>query len=432
MRGILDKMDDDVTITKKTADGASVTIKSPKGTQTDLSGILGGIVQGPDMGPVADNVTAHLTPGEFVMNRPGKQIMDREMPGLLNHYNERGRMELAAGGHIPGYAGGGSVRHRGHDEIVRLRRILETLEPGTRDYQMVLDLILNNPRGYAEGGGVDHSPQVQELIRRARDGDEHAQRILEENGIEWKPTGLVDPNPKQGTTGLQTTNAPATTQGIQDHASEAQHGVAGVQETGTEIQALGQVWQKNVTVPSGADKYKDSPYYDLVSDDRWTNTRSYRLNTEKLLADHRVSQLRGATQGGAAQGEREAWAKQQQAIHDHKERVELESIYGGLDWHDYTGAEGLDQNRREEEARLAAAQAAGGRVREQVEGEARDAARQAVLGTAQAEKQSRFRYLKGETYDVRTKEEAARFVADRIVGKGAIFRLPNGVTGVAS
>ena len=294
-RGLLDKMDDDITITKKNADGASITIKSPKGTQVDLSGILGnmleeGLVEGPDMGPVADNVTARLTPGEHVINRPAAE----KYRPLLEQINNEGKMMLAMGGHIPGYFLGGETLPDGymtgpvpdvnpnavpqedlavlrgpidfnnsgttatygpatntipgiptgttvyadtgpggplnelrggwqdfggsggttmtsgqgdisqlnvlpgdfafnlggpvvrdHDRLVWLRQLLETLEPGTRDYEMVKSLILNNPKGYNVGGNVQHNPQVMELIRRAQGGDEHAARILDQNGIAW-------------------------------------------------------------------------------------------------------------------------------------------------------------------------------------------------------------------------------------------------------
>ena len=193
-RGLLDKMDDDITITKKTADGASVTIKSPKGTQVDLSGILGnmleeGMVEGPDMGPVADNVNARLTPGEHVINRPAAE----KYRPLLEAINEEGKMMLAMGGHIPGYAGGGQFpsKTRSHDELVYLRKLLETLEPGTRDYEMVRDLIVGNPKGYNVGGQVsanDRAAAVSELVRRARAGDTHAQNILQTNGIAWQET----------------------------------------------------------------------------------------------------------------------------------------------------------------------------------------------------------------------------------------------------
>ena len=51
MPGLLDKIDEDITITRKLGNGSSVTMKSPKGSQTDMAGILGGMVGGPDRGP---------------------------------------------------------------------------------------------------------------------------------------------------------------------------------------------------------------------------------------------------------------------------------------------------------------------------------------------------------------------------------------------
>ena len=68
--GLLDKRGQDMKITVKKPNGASVTYHSPEGSQVDMEGILGGLVEGPDMGPAADNVTARLTPGCLLYTSP--------------------------------------------------------------------------------------------------------------------------------------------------------------------------------------------------------------------------------------------------------------------------------------------------------------------------------------------------------------------------
>ena len=143
MRGLLDKMNEETTVTRKLENGTTVTIKSPKGAQTDMNGILGGQVNGPDHGPVADNVTAKLTPGEYVINRPAAQ----KYKGLLEQINNEGRMMLAEGGHIPGYAFGGQAE--GYDNQRRIRKWLETVKPGSRDEEILLDRLgIKNPKAY--------------------------------------------------------------------------------------------------------------------------------------------------------------------------------------------------------------------------------------------------------------------------------------------
>ena len=59
----------------------------------------------------SDTVPAWLTPGEFVMNKEGKEIMDREVPGMLEQFNDRGRaVQQRGGGDVPYmYQEGGDV-----------------------------------------------------------------------------------------------------------------------------------------------------------------------------------------------------------------------------------------------------------------------------------------------------------------------------------
>lgn len=114
--GLLDKRDQDMKITVKKPNGSSVTYHSPEGSQVDMVGILGGMVDGPDMGPTADNVTARLTPGEFVVNRPAAQ----KYMGLLEGINNEGKQMLAMGGYtkpMMGYANGGIVDNPLYDML---------------------------------------------------------------------------------------------------------------------------------------------------------------------------------------------------------------------------------------------------------------------------------------------------------------------------
>ena len=123
--GFLNKRDEDLTITRKMPNGASVTYKSPEGSQMEMDGILGkmmegpvntqssaagyeggGMIGGPYYGPVEDNVDIRANPGEFVVNVPASQ----KYSGLLEQINNEGKQMLREGGHTapkPGYAWGG-------------------------------------------------------------------------------------------------------------------------------------------------------------------------------------------------------------------------------------------------------------------------------------------------------------------------------------
>ena len=111
MPGLLDKMGDDITITRKLANGTSVTVKSPKGAQTDMAGMLsgmlegpvttsssnkgyqgGGLIGGPYVGPTADNVPINANPGEFVLNVPASQ--NPEFRPIIEEMNNWGRDQL--------------------------------------------------------------------------------------------------------------------------------------------------------------------------------------------------------------------------------------------------------------------------------------------------------------------------------------------------
>ena len=94
MSGILSKMNEDITVTRKMPNGTTVTFKSPNGSQMDMRGIMGGMVEGHSPTPVADNIPAQLTAGEFVVNQPAAQ----KYKGVLNKINNEGRQMLAQGG----------------------------------------------------------------------------------------------------------------------------------------------------------------------------------------------------------------------------------------------------------------------------------------------------------------------------------------------
>ena len=108
MPGLLDRRNEDVTITRKMGNGSSVTYKSPEGSQVDMDGILGGMIDGYTPTPVSDNKQINVTPGEFVVNYPAAQ----KYKPLLEQINNEGRQALAMGGWThgkKGYAEGGGV-----------------------------------------------------------------------------------------------------------------------------------------------------------------------------------------------------------------------------------------------------------------------------------------------------------------------------------
>lgn len=117
MPGLLDRKNEDVSITRKLPNGASVTYKSPQDSQMDLEGILGGMVDGYTPTPVSDNTMIKVTPGEYVVNQPAAQ----KYKGLLEQINNEGKQMLAMGGWARprqpmGYANGGGVQSRRRTE----------------------------------------------------------------------------------------------------------------------------------------------------------------------------------------------------------------------------------------------------------------------------------------------------------------------------
>ncbi len=120
MKGLLDRDDLDVSTTIKSEDGSTISIKSPKGSKMELSGLLGnammgrqnfntgGMINRPSPTPVADNHQINVTGGEFVVNQPAAQ----KYHPLLEKMNNEGKQMLAQGGWTnpqKGYAYGGKT-----------------------------------------------------------------------------------------------------------------------------------------------------------------------------------------------------------------------------------------------------------------------------------------------------------------------------------
>ena len=113
-KGIMSDIHKDITVSMKGRDGSTVTYKSPTGSSMDMSGILGGMVNGFAPTPVADNRQINVTPGEFVVNQPAAQ----KYKGILTKINNEGRQMLAQGGWTgkKNYADGGQI-HTTPDEL---------------------------------------------------------------------------------------------------------------------------------------------------------------------------------------------------------------------------------------------------------------------------------------------------------------------------
>ena len=223
MRGILDKMDEDISITRKLGNGSSVTYKSPKGSQIDMSGILGGMVQGIAPTPVADNKQINVTPGEFVVNQPAAQ----KYKGILERINNEGRQMLAQGGWTgkKNYFDGGSIYSEEQFNVVQedLPYIEEMVAAGKTAYElapeynmnpMALKTILDdsgvssgnfatddtpivssgNPglkaAEFAEANGLDHSDFVMETLEHlVKEAIQDWASLPEHEKAEW---GSID------------------------------------------------------------------------------------------------------------------------------------------------------------------------------------------------------------------------------------------------
>ena len=126
MKGLLDHKDLDTSISMKDGSGRTITVKSPKGVETNLGGLLGGsvttqssrrgyqgggLIGGPYYGPTHDNVPISANPGEFVMNVPAAQ--NPQFRPMIEAMNNWGRQQLKKGGFVGkramGYAVGGEI-----------------------------------------------------------------------------------------------------------------------------------------------------------------------------------------------------------------------------------------------------------------------------------------------------------------------------------
>ena len=366
----------DITFTMKSDGGETMTYKSPKGMMPNI-GILGGLVGGPDRGPTADNVMARLTPGEFVINRPAAM----KYGGLLQSINDEGRMML----HSAGYAGGGMVGYATGGEVVGPRGG-RYIEEGGKWYQVI------GPEGSLLKMPVTDQSIVDWLDNEYKGSTSSGHQLLDATPL--SPSG----SEQTRTLGHQ--------EPIRDSGYTYAHG---------------QNWQNEVTVPAGADKYQGDPAYDLVSDDRFTGYRTYRLNPQ-------WAEMQGGGRGVLVegQGDRQRWQQQQQDAYNAQAQAQAGQITG-----QYPTRTQSMQDVAARDAQFAAAQAAGGQMRQQIEDAARRDALTAAAATAAGETQQRFKYLSGERYNAPSKEAAMQWVQAGIVAKSAIFVLPNGVEGVA-
>ena len=192
----------------------------------------------------------------------------------------------------------------------------------------------------------------------------------------------------------------------------------------------GRTLQNEVTVPAGADKFQGSPFYDLVSDDKFTGFRTYRI---KPGLDDIYGQGTGRSTEQEQFGDRAAWQAEQQRLHD-AEQADAQARGGHITGQFPTRTESQYQAEVDQLVRdryNAEAQAAGGRIREEAEAAAREDALRRASETAARETNVEFQYRAGEQYNAPSKQVAHQWVSAGIVAPGAIFVLPSGVTGRA-
>lgn len=167
MPGLLDNRNEDVTMTRKLGNGASVTYKSPQGSQMDFNGLLGGMVDGHAPSPVADNRQISVTPGEFVVNQPAAQ----KYKPLLEQINQEGRRALAQGGWVGeakpmGYANGGQVSKSREEEFAAIRQDPQAHIRWMMDYGLSYDEAVLTMITVLFPGGVtdEQGMQVERLV----------------------------------------------------------------------------------------------------------------------------------------------------------------------------------------------------------------------------------------------------------------------------
>ena len=145
----------------------------------------------------SDTVPAWLTPGEFVMNREGKDIMEREVPGMLEHFNNRGReVQAAQGGSIPEYHDNGGLVGWLKNNMAGASKYDQLSAPQGPNFGPADPSHTGGKHFINEGSDalnqrlaqVDTSVSpVDQLKARAQAGDTNAMEHLYNNGISWGP-----------------------------------------------------------------------------------------------------------------------------------------------------------------------------------------------------------------------------------------------------
>ena len=166
--GILQNMKDkDVAITIKEDNGNTITVKSPTGNAMDMSGILGGYVNGKSPTPVADDKTIRVTSGEYVVNQPATA----KYGGLLEMINNEGREMLQA----QGYANGGvigsnpTLQSQQATQVQPKPQVVNSTRVGGVDFHQLSNGSWVNNQGVAvpaptqAGNPVTQQPGVQQI-----------------------------------------------------------------------------------------------------------------------------------------------------------------------------------------------------------------------------------------------------------------------------
>ena len=145
----------------------------------------------------SDTVPAWLTPGEFVMNREGKDIMEREVPGMLEHFNNRGReVQAAQGGSIPEYHDNGGLVGWLKNNMAGASKYDQLSAPQGPNFGPADPSHTGGKHFINEGSDalnqrlaqVDTSMSpIDQLKARAQAGDTNAMEHLYNNGVSWGP-----------------------------------------------------------------------------------------------------------------------------------------------------------------------------------------------------------------------------------------------------
>ena len=378
MPGLLSNRNEDITITRKLADGTSMTIKSPNGSQMEMSGLLGKMIEGPVNtmssrqgyqgggliggayhGPTHDNVPISANPGEFVMNVPASQ--NPQFRPVIEQMNQWGRKQLAMGGYT------NSVM----------------------------------PMGYNQGGAVAPHQVPGQLIGTI---DQQTWSSLDEAGkLELMKTFGIDV-----ATG-QTISGPVQSGIIGSPDSVPSQAYVEAQPQNNAQQYPPQV----VLDPSSTDKGEFDRMDQLVRNGIYTIQQDRAGRAIYQLSDTgRAHNVRSQGSGVVNRG------------------VNTDTLQPRPNQHGYSGVSAdpvMDNflaNLGTEGGRGSINEAPGARADVAQFGQAGSAPTHTPSG-------SKIRYRAGEQYNVATKEQAMQFVAAGIVAKGAMFVLPDGTTGRA-